>query len=102
MKRIYFSALLVAGLMATESFACEFHDGPYGMQWRPYDPSAMDTLLQSTDDSSDTQSKTVAEAKRKVRPVFSSSTARAVESAKARILKSYAESKVTEETTETN
>ncbi len=108
MKHIYLPAVLVAGLMTTGSSACEFHSGmfgggAYGTEWRTYSSDELDALLESTYNSKSEQSD--AEAKRKARPVFSSSAARAVQSAKttrSQNSDAKAKSKAAEDTTGTN
>ena len=107
MKKLHIPAMLAAGLMTTGSLACDFHGdmfggGAYGTKWRTYESDALDALLEATYSTKRAPSDANAQNKRKPRPAFSSSAARAVESARARSLKSDTESKVAEESTETN
>ncbi len=96
MKKRYVSAVLVAGLLsAGSSLACGFHDGygsgAYGIQWRPYDPSES-IESPNPQPAANAKADVVAQAQQKTRPVFSSSASRAIEAAKARSLKSGAQS----------
>jgi len=93
MKTVRVVSLLLVAALSSGSLACDFHGGAFGMNWRDYDEQEVEALIRAAYGSKSQSTETTADAKPASRPVFSSSAARAADTAKERVSDTDSETK---------
>lgn len=88
-KPLCIAALLASLFVTFGANACAWHaggfgDGAFGMQWREYSDEELNALIEATYNRNKEGAENTDAAQKKARPTFSSSAARAAQSAQSK------------------